>query len=167
MVCDAVVSDTYVPPSWWNLTFPSSGSEGRNSHTLNRWAAGSSKLFGSIYKTSWSHIPWLCSQPTEDPITYHMPRFNIHEQQGHQTVLKISQKMCNNFLTLQNIWWCAPFEPVQHSEFISVVFSGVILTAVFGYKYCWHLLRKWNYSLSKLNECGVLPYIRYWRSSAV
>jgi len=57
MVCDAAVSDTHVPPSWWwNLAFPSSGLEGKNFHTLKRGAAGSSKLFGSIYQTSWSHI---------------------------------------------------------------------------------------------------------------
>jgi len=56
MVCD-VVADTQVPTSWWNLAFPSSGLEGKNSHTLKRGAAGSSKLFGSIYQTSWSHIP--------------------------------------------------------------------------------------------------------------
>jgi len=36
MVCDAVVSDTYVPPSWWNLALPSSGLQGKNSHTLKR-----------------------------------------------------------------------------------------------------------------------------------
>ena len=70
---------TYVPTSWWNLAFPSSSSEGKNSHTLKRGAARSSKLFGSIYQTSWSHMPWLYSQPTEVPITYHMPRFNVHE----------------------------------------------------------------------------------------
>jgi len=57
MVCDAVVSNTQVPTSWWNLAFPSSGLGGKNSHTLKRGAAGSSKLFGSIYHTSWSHIP--------------------------------------------------------------------------------------------------------------
>jgi len=49
MVCDAVVSDTYIPPSWWNMAFPSSGLEENNSHTLKRGAAGSSKLFGSTY----------------------------------------------------------------------------------------------------------------------
>ena len=57
MVCDVVVSDKQVPISWWNLAFPSSGLEGKNSHTLKRGAAGSSKLFGSPYQTSWSHIP--------------------------------------------------------------------------------------------------------------
>ena len=77
MVCDAVVSDTQVPTSWWNLAFPSSGLEGKNSCIMKRGAAGSSKLFGSSYQTSWSHIPWLYSEQTEVPITYHMPRFNI------------------------------------------------------------------------------------------
>ena len=80
---DAVVSDTYVPTSWWKLAFPSSGLEGKNSHALKKGAAGSSKLFGSIYQTSWSHILLLYSQQTEVPITYHMPRFNIREHQGH------------------------------------------------------------------------------------
>jgi len=36
MVCDVVVSDTQVPTSWWNLAFPSSELEGKNSHTLKR-----------------------------------------------------------------------------------------------------------------------------------
>jgi len=56
MVCDVVGSDTKVPTSWWNLTFPSLELEGKNPRTLKRGAAGSSKLFGFIYQTSWSHI---------------------------------------------------------------------------------------------------------------
>jgi len=55
------VSDTQVPTSLWSLAFPSSGLEGKNSHTLKREAAGSSILFGSIYQTSWSHILCLFS----------------------------------------------------------------------------------------------------------
>jgi len=47
---------TQVPTSWWNLAFPSSGLEGKNPHTLKSGAAACSKLFGSIYKTTWSHI---------------------------------------------------------------------------------------------------------------
>jgi len=57
MVCDVVVFDTSVPTSWWNLAFPSSDLEEKNSCTLKKGAAGSSKLFESIYPTSWSHIP--------------------------------------------------------------------------------------------------------------
>ena len=40
------------PTSWWNLAFLSSGLEGKNSSTLKRGAAGSSKLFGAVYQTS-------------------------------------------------------------------------------------------------------------------
>ena len=36
MVCDAVLSDTQIPTSWWNLAFPSSGLEGKNSCILKR-----------------------------------------------------------------------------------------------------------------------------------
>ena len=93
-------------PSWWNLVFPSSGLEGKNSCTLKREAAGSSKLFRSIYQTSWNHIPWLYSQQTEVPITYHMARFNIHEHQGRWTALWIPQKICSKFLTSQTTWRC-------------------------------------------------------------
>ena len=75
--------------------------------TLKRGAAGSSKLFGSLYQTSWSHIPWLYSQQTEVPITYHMPRFNIHEHQSRRTAHRLPQKICISF-TSQNSWWCPP-----------------------------------------------------------
>jgi len=57
MVCDVMASDTQVPTYWWNVAFPSSELEGKNSCTLKRGAEGSSTLFGSIYQTSWSHIP--------------------------------------------------------------------------------------------------------------
>jgi len=33
-VCDVMVCDTQVPTSRWNLAFPFSGLEGKNSHTL-------------------------------------------------------------------------------------------------------------------------------------
>ena len=155
-----VVFDTWVPTSWWNLALPSSGLEGRNSRIMKRGAASSSNLFGSIYQTSWSHIPWIYSQQTEVPITYHIPRFNVHDSQGHRNEHQTPQKICSKFLTSQNTWWCPPSEPVWQLEFIAVVCSGIALTGGSEYKWCQHRLRKLNYSLLKLNECAVLPYIR-------
>ena len=67
-------------------------------------------------------------------ITYHMPRFNIHEHQGHWTAHQIPLKICSKFLPSQNTWWCPPSEPVQQWEFTAVVCSGVTLTGGFGYK---------------------------------
>jgi len=121
---------------WSSLAFPSSGLKLKNSCTLMRGggAAGFSKLFGSFYQTSWSHIPWLYTQQTEVPIIYYMPNFNIQEHQGLWTVRQIPQKICVKFFTSQNTWWCSPSEPVQYWEFISVVCSGVTLTGGYGYK---------------------------------
>ena len=50
-----------------------------------------------VYQTSWSHIPWLYSQQTKVPITYHMPRFNIHEHQGQWTAQWIPQRYAVSF----------------------------------------------------------------------
>jgi len=121
-------------PSWWNLAFPSSGLEGKNSCTLKRGGSRFLHIFGSIYQTSWSHIPWLYSQQTEVPITYHMARFNIHEHQDHWTGHQIPQKICGKFLTSQTTWWCPPSERCQHWEFIAVVYAGVTLTGGPGCK---------------------------------
>jgi len=80
-------------------------------HNLKSEAAGSSKLCGSIYQTSWSHIPWLYSQQTEVLITYHMPRFNIHEHQGRRTAHWIPRKICHKFhstkhMVMSPFWTC-------------------------------------------------------------
>ena len=89
----------------------------------------------------WVHLPNLMeSQPITlfstnwSPHTYHMPRFNIHEHQICWTALRIPQKISSKFFTSQNTWWCPPFEPAQHWEFIAVVCLGVTLTGGFGYK---------------------------------
>jgi len=73
--------------------------------------AGSSKLFGSIYQTSCSHIPWLYSQEIEVPITYHMPRFNKHKCQGCRTAHRIPQNICIKFhftkhMGMAPLWTC-------------------------------------------------------------
>jgi len=65
---------TLMPTSWWNPVFPSSGLEGKKSHTLRTGAAGPPNCLGLSTKP---HGVTSCdySQQTEVPITYYMPRF--------------------------------------------------------------------------------------------
>jgi hypothetical protein len=151
MVCDVVLSDTQVPTSWWNLAFPSSGLEGKNSRILVSWRGGQPGppiYLGLSTKHGVKSRDFILHK-LKSPVTYHMPRFNMPESQGHRTAHGIPQKIYSKFLTSQNTWWCPPFEPVQHWEFIAVVCSDVTLIGGYGYKWCQHLLRKWNYSFLK------------------
>ena len=73
--------------------------------------------------------------------------------------IKFLKRYTVQFHPSQNTWQCPPSEPVQHCEFIAVVCSGVTLTGGFGYKWCWQLLWKWNYSL--------LQYVKWLCSTAL
>ena len=46
----------------------------------------------------------LYSQQTEVPITHHIPRFHIHEQESCRTALQIPRKICSKFRTSKNTW---------------------------------------------------------------
>jgi hypothetical protein len=75
---------------WWCLThmyqhlggtWPSSELEGKNFHTLKRGQKVPAHCLGLSTKPH-GVISRNYSEQTEVPITYHMPRFNVHEHQG-------------------------------------------------------------------------------------
>jgi hypothetical protein len=53
--CDIMLSTKYLPVSWRNLLTPSSGWK-NHYYTVKMEAAGSSKKFVNIYKTTWHYI---------------------------------------------------------------------------------------------------------------
>jgi len=72
MVCDAVLSDTQVPTSWWNLAFPSSGLEGKNSCILKR---GGTRFLQIV----WVYLPNIMeSHPVTSFSTNLSPHYRSH-----------------------------------------------------------------------------------------